>query len=292
VIAEVDLGEPRPAIVLDAVEHVVTSRANGRTYRVQVFRPAAPPPEDGYPVVLLTDGDGTFGVGAMQMCLRGGSELTPALIVGVGYPDRAPAAVHRERSFDLTPATDEALAPPQFQGLALGGAEGFRRFLIEELVPALARTHPCNPRAVTLFGYSLGGLFTLDTLFRRPGAFSAYVASSPSIWWAERQLLRLEPDFLSAVAVGGVRTRLLLTAGGLEETPTTQVYGGWSPEAARSYAEYLLDCRLIGNAREMATRLSAAGPSLPVEFRLLPGEGHGGGIAAAVVRALEFALPV
>ncbi len=39
----------------------------------------------------------------------------------------------------------------------------------------------------TLAGYSLGGLLTLQALFKRPGLFRTYVASSPSIWYGDKQ---------------------------------------------------------------------------------------------------------
>lgn len=46
----------------------------------------------------------------------------------------------------------------------------------------------------TLFGSSLGGLFTLYALLERPEAFNAYIAVSPAIWWDRAILLRLETE--------------------------------------------------------------------------------------------------
>ena len=52
----------------------------------------------------------------------------------------------------------------------------------------------------TPIGHSLGGLFTLSTMFNRPQSFQTYVALSPSIWWNHRVLLRQAQDFVKKLA--------------------------------------------------------------------------------------------
>jgi predicted alpha/beta superfamily hydrolase len=71
-----------------AREQDFTSRVNGRVYRVRVATPYGPPPETGYPVLYVLDGDGYFGsfADAARMRAALGAELPHAAVVGVGYP--------------------------------------------------------------------------------------------------------------------------------------------------------------------------------------------------------------
>ena len=187
-----------PVLVRGSVQFDLASAISGRTYRIFVFQPAAPPPPEGYPVVVVTDGNLNFPIAATMAAafsLRGGK---PALVVGVGYPADDPLAPMHLRNRDLTPATPlsrirqaPGLPPPKLADY--GGADLFRRFLIEELRTAIAADWPVNADDQTLYGHSLGGLFVLETLFAHPASFRGFVASSPSIWWNHRGLLRPRP---------------------------------------------------------------------------------------------------
>jgi hypothetical protein len=46
-----------PVVVSGSIQFDMPSRISGRTYRIFVFKPAAPPPPSGYPVVVLEDED-------------------------------------------------------------------------------------------------------------------------------------------------------------------------------------------------------------------------------------------
>jgi predicted alpha/beta superfamily hydrolase len=66
---------------------------------------------------------------------------------------------------------------------AYGDAEGFHRFMTEELRPLIAQSYRTDPKNQSLMGYSLGGLFALHVLFQHPQSYQGYVIGSPSIWW-------------------------------------------------------------------------------------------------------------
>lgn len=73
-------------------------------------------------------------------------------------------------------ATDSAIAP------RVGGSAAFRRFIREELIPAVdSRYRTTAERGIV--GESLAGLFVMETLLLEPSLFSHYVALDPSIWW-------------------------------------------------------------------------------------------------------------
>ena len=127
-------------------------------------------PEYSYPVLYVMDGDYNFhhitGV-VEQMSLIG--EKIPELIV-VGISDKGHKAyVKNTTPFDTISNKD-------------GQAELFFKFIHQELKPLINHKFRTIDYDI-LFGHSLGGLFTIQTLLNHPKAFTAYIAVSPSLWW-------------------------------------------------------------------------------------------------------------
>jgi predicted alpha/beta superfamily hydrolase len=283
--------------VPNAVQWDVVSKITRRGYRISVFRPLVPPPPEGYPVVYVTDADGFFATAADQMRTREFADLKPAIIVGIGYPTNDLWQTLRLRVRDLTPA------PPRpdymdaykelfgWQGLTpadAGGGELFYRFLIDELRPDIAARYPTNPKDQTLFGHSLGGLFTLDVLLTHPESFSTYVASSPSIMWNNRALLEKIPAFKSIIERGEIQPRLLITAGG-QEKPSAVVERSWSD---RQKQRALREGDMVTNAVSLGAILAGihGGRDYNVVPHVFPDENHMSVPPSSLSRGLTFAL--
>ncbi|MEO8115956.1 MAG: alpha/beta hydrolase-fold protein, partial [Phenylobacterium sp.] len=152
-----------PATTPLSVQFDALSKITGRTYRIYVARPFAPPPKGGYPVIYVMDGDFMWATAAAQARLANLSGGRPALVVGVAYPNVM--ETQTARAFDLTPSTPDAAAMKvaQLTGKPedYGHAEAFHRFLTEELRPLIAGNFQTDPKDQSLIGYSLGGLFAL-----------------------------------------------------------------------------------------------------------------------------------
>ena len=193
---------------------------------------------------------------------------------------------------DLTPETPpEGL--PQRPGMppmapdAVGGAEEFHRFLVEELRPAIARSNPIDQDRQTLFGYSLAGLFTLHVLFNHPRAYRSFAAASPSIWWNDRAVLAGEKALAEAIERGETSPRVMISVGAREQTPSHRPTPGMSREENEAL---LAEARMVDNAWELATRLSRiTGEGYAACFHAFEDEDHLTCLAAAVGRALDFA---
>ena len=270
------------------------SKHSRRTYRISVFEPLTPPPEAGYPVLTVTDASLTFPITATQSGAVGMGGASGALVVGVGYATRDPAEPMRLRMRDLTPPTPlsrihrvPGQPPPKAEDY--GGAEAFRRFLTEELRPVIAAEFKVDPARQTLYGHSLGGLFTLNVLFQHPESFQTYVASSPSIWWNRRALLRLAPAFERRVTAGEVAARVLVMIGALEQTPPAVPPPGMTGAQMRKLGRI---ARMVDNARELGARLAAlqGGPGYAARFVEFGDEDHMSVVPASLSRALAFAL--
>ena len=256
-----------------------TSRINGRVYRVRVATPYGPPPETGYPVLYVLDGDGYFGsfADAARMRAALGAELPHAAVVGVGYPGGDLSAALGRRFLDLTPTEpDEAeKANHTFAtgDLAYAGADDFLEILTEEVRPRIADILPVDLSRQAVFGHSLGGLFVLYSLFRRPDAFSAWLALSPSIWWDGRTVLRGEAGFTAALPALATPPRLFVGVGALEQPVGSPA-------------------RMVDNAVELSARFSALSgpPGWRFASRVFEGETHSSVIWPAINPMLDFAL--
>jgi len=282
-----------PAIVSGAVQFDLPSQATGRTYRIYALKPATPPPASGYPVVFLTDGDLTFGPAVTRAALEGlAMDLRPSLIVAIGYASSERSAWMKLRTSDLTPT-----APPKGENdpvdvAGSGNAERFYRFIMEELRPALAAVAPTDPADQTLYGHSLGGLFAVHVLFTHPDAFRTFVASSPSIWWDHRSVLKEEAAFAAAVNAGKCSPRVLILSAAHEQSiPQGPLPEGMTMEQLKKLVP---EARMIDNARELAERLRAlkGKPPYEVSFHLFEGESHSTVIPGSISRALDFAVGI
>jgi hypothetical protein len=222
-------------------------------------------------------------------------QFAPALVVGVGYPTTDPRELGTLRCRDLTPPTpleNIRITPGQPPATSenYGGSPQFLRFLTEELRPLIASRWSVDPKSQTLYGYSLGGLFTLSALFSDPTAFSTYVAGSPSIWWNDRAVLEGVPDFARRIEAGEASPRVLVSIGAFEQDGTrTPTPPGMTPEAVRALVE---SACMVDNARELGQRLAALDGHGAYEgrFHLFDGEDHQSAMAASIGRALDFAL--
>ncbi len=263
----------RHAFALAGAEEWAFTTRGGRRYRILISRPEGEAPGAGWPVLYALDGNAMFEV------LTGATRFLPqpaqGLVVAIDFP--LDETEPRRRDFEYTLPDPQARYPS-------GGADALLTALVEELRPAIDAAFRTDPARQALFGHSYGGLFVLHALFTRPGAFSTYVAASPSIWWGEGMLLR-EAEAFGARPAPNPPPRLLMTYGELEGRPRPDGPGSAaSPRGARR--------NMAANVRDMAGLLRGmTGHLAALEVQEFPGEGHGSVRAAAAGRAAPFAFP-
>lgn len=261
--------------VLPDTERFSLSDGAGNEFSIFVAHPRAPGGE-ALPVLHLLDANASFGTMVEAVRLRGArpevSGVTPAWVIGIGYPTDQPLDMVR-RTYDYTPPSDRLVLPPRPEGAPwprMGGADRFMDFIETVLKPQLRRRYRIGEGPQTIFGHSFGGLCVLHMLFTRARLFDAYVAASPSIWWNDRFILREERAFAEKMLLPGApASRLLLTSG--------------SDENRGPFADDNGD-----SIRALAERLAAL-PSLSVRHHEFAGEDHGSVLPAAIGRAVGFA---
>lgn len=170
----------QPLVIGDTF--MLDSKVLGEPRRINVFVPTiyGAAIEGPLPVLYMPDGgmaeDFLHVAGLVQVSVGNGS-MRPFMLVGIENTQR-----RRDMTGATTSAEDMKIAP------VVGGSAAFRRFIAEELVPAVEQRYPTtDERAIV--GESLAGLFVLETFFLQPELFDAYIALDPSLWWADQALL-------------------------------------------------------------------------------------------------------
>ena len=169
----------------------VDSRALGEKRPINVHTPVgyASAMRSRFPVLYMPDGglDEDFAhvvntvdsLIALQL-------IRPVIVVGIP---------NTERRRDLTGPTHVAKDSTIAQ--RVGGSAAFRRFIRDELIPAIDRRYrTTTERAIV--GESLAGLFVVETFLREPRLFAHYVAFDPSLWWNQGALV----DSARALVIG------------------------------------------------------------------------------------------
>src|SRR5215471_6707984 len=126
-----------------------------------------------YPVLYLMDSQWDFPLLTALYGEQYYDGFIPEIIIvgitwGGGHPN--PDSL---RARDYTPTKQNGVAQS-------GGADKFLSFMKNELFPFVEKNYSADPHERILMGCSLGGLFTLYTLFTQPDMFNKYVAASPA----------------------------------------------------------------------------------------------------------------
>ncbi|HMH21524.1 MAG TPA: alpha/beta hydrolase-fold protein [Puia sp.] len=185
-----------------------TSSQVGQEYQLYINLPGNYLRDTGktFPVVYLLDGQYDF---PFLTGIYGGQYydgfLPPFIIVGIAWGGKDPD-VGTLRAKDFTPTHIEQM--PQS-----GGGPKFLAFIKKELIPFISSRYRVTEDR-TLIGSSLGGLFTLYTLFNDPSLFQRYILTSPSLAWDNWILRTYEKKYEDNGSSTPVR--LFMGIGGLE----------------------------------------------------------------------------
>ena len=151
-----------------------------------------------------------------------------------------------------------------------GRAWLYGKLLVQELKPFIDQNYRTLPGAENtgLGGSSLGGLVTLSLGLHYPSVFGKLAVMSPSVWWANRAILRQVATFTQQHA-GGIRPKIWLDMG-TEEDQKADIH--------------------VDNVIDLRDALCAEGWALGQDLHFLLDEGAGHNEAAWGYRA-RAALP-
>ena len=169
---------PGPLAIGDTF--TLSSAVLGENRRINVYN--APKERDAKPLPVLYMPDGGLAedflhiAGLLQVSVANGT-MRPFMLVGIENTQR-----RRDMTGPSEDPRDRSIAP------VIGGSGAFRRFMRDELMPAI-RTRYRTTGETAIIGESLAGLFVMETLFQAPEMFDTYIAIDPSVWWNREHLL-------------------------------------------------------------------------------------------------------
>lgn len=272
--------------------HPLTSRSTGESFELWIAHPLRGwASGDGDPprVLYLLDANLFFGMAVemtriMHMLF---GELPPILVVGIAYPDVDPATQSRLRTGHFTPSPDPVFAEaaraftppgtPAPEAPPMGGADDFLDFLRGQVDPWVKHRFTVAEGGATLFGSSLGGLFAVHVLRTAPDWVDHIIATSPSLWWNDEEMLRRVDEGGMGGAVAPERLPdVVLAVGGGEEGPGTP---------------HLNRYKLVTNTRRLFDELSAGRlPARSAHLEIIEGESHTSVVPSALTRGLRRVL--
>ncbi|RZL65820.1 MAG: alpha/beta hydrolase [Variovorax sp.] len=261
-----------------------------RRYHVQLAVPLAAPPQAGYPLLYLLDGNAAFAALTAEELEAMARSGKPLAIAAIGYD--TPLGVDVEaRSYDYTPPVpgERITFDDESRGRLGGGADLFLDLLAQRIRPDVEKRVPADPMRTTLWGHSYGGLLVLHTLFTRPHMFPRYASADASLWWHDGFLLSEEAR---AVPLPAQRTtQLLLMAGSAAQEVASNVQRPLRPGIDPAVAANALARRRVlppDAAERQAERLQKRA-GLAVDWRMFPGVSHGPMRPASIPPTLLFA---
>ena len=271
-----------PFIASEIQTHLIESKFVDQTFEISVQVPISR--TDGserFPVLYLTDSYGGVSFASSTSIMQFGGDIPRFISVGIGYKTEHSLSSLEIRTRDLTQVQSQSSLPPLsgvIQGVpnlnlvkASGGAPEFLRFIREELQPFIDENYPTIPEDRAYWGDSLGGLFGLYVLFNQPDTFNRYIIGSPSIWWADRAIMKDARAFVDSHS--DLPVRLFLGVGALEEQADVPAS---------------LELAMVTNMFQLEALLQSANfEGLELSSNLFPNETHTSVIAMNYIRGVQ-----
>ena len=256
------------------------SKEIGQKFLINVGLPPNYSKENNkYPVVYVTDAGSNFsGLMSSVPLMQLVNDLPHFILVGIDYKSKNSNDSMSLRNRDLTPTNDLVWMSGQKEMYKIfgdlpeaepGGAKKFLEFIDQKIKPLINKNYYTDSSDQTYCGYSLGGLFGLYTLFTSPESFNRYVLGSPSIWWDNKYILKVEEDY--AKDNNKLSANVFLSIGDLEE----------EGEQADTF-------KMISNVKALSKTLQSRNyKGLILKMAILEDETHCSAVSATLNRGLR-----
>ncbi len=267
---------------------VHTLSSGGRRYQVWVDVPrsygSGSQDSSGkrYPVVFVTDASYAFPIVRSIRNLLGakGQNIEDFILVGLDHAEGDTSKAGRSRDYTPSNPLNDPLLTAKDSSLYgqahYGEAAAFRDYIEREVFPLIANQYRADMQRKVYVGHSFGGLFGAFVLVTKPTMFQAYILGSPSLWFDDRMILRIEESYASHRH--DLLARVIMYAG--------------SYETIRPEPRYFKNTDLIRDMQSFERNMqSRRYPHLQIESRVIPDEDHLSVFPALVSRGLLWALP-
>jgi len=144
-----------------------------------------------FPLILILDANAFFESTVSELKFNSFIGLIPkSIVIGVGYKDFTTMDSLRSRDYTFPKAI------PEYEMTLSGGADKFKRFIDQELIPKLMREYQIDMERSVICGHSLGGYFTLyyglKSIEESSFTIKNIVSASPSLHYNHKYLFEME----------------------------------------------------------------------------------------------------
>lgn len=242
--ASADAPKPARTVVGDLKIHRIASRILGGPRNLRIWLPPGydDDPAARYPVLYMHDGQNCFDraisafgeeweIDETLTRLIGENAIAPLIVVGIDN-----AGENRIKEYTYVADSEH------------GGGDGakYAEFLLKEVRPLVEEKFRVRTGPVDTYigGSSLGGLVSLEIARRNPGIFGGVIAMSPSLWWANGQVLaEIEHD------AGGLQDARIWIDMGAAESIARQ------PDSAKRFVEQARQLDRLFSAQQINHQL-------------------------------------
>lgn len=147
-----------------------------------------------YPVAVLNDTGYSVAVASGIVHLMAGRDIEDLIIVGISYSKGDNPLMSRTRDYTPTYAPNEKRGHPDSQQYS-GKAKQYINFISDEVLPLISQTYRIKQDQKIFVGHSYGGLLGANILISNPELFNYYILGSPSFWYDNKVMFRLESDY-------------------------------------------------------------------------------------------------
>lgn len=256
----------KPLVLGHSIE--IQSQELGEKRKLNIYLPEGYNQADTikYPVIYLLDGgmdeDFIHVVGLIQFNNFSWINRVPkSIVVGIENVDRK-----RDLTFVSSVESEKKRYPEA------GQSGNFINFIEKELQPFIDKKYNTSDSKM-LIGQSIGGLFAVEVLLKKPLLFNKYIIVSPSIWWDNGSILNRSSELL--LEKFNRQTDVCISVGKEGLTPSE------IPRVMEVDANLLVE-----------KLKSSKSKSLKVYFDYLPQEDHATISHQAIFNALRLLYPV
>ncbi|CAM4212094.1 sugar phosphotransferase [Stenotrophomonas lactitubi] len=265
-----------PGVVLPDTESLRVHDPIGRDYALWVALPAgyAAHPQKRYPVLYVTDALYSFPLVRSVRNLVGQQGVNIEDFILVGLPPQEGLTSKQSRSRDYTPSNPVRTPAGYYSDdVIYGGAAHYRDFVAAQVLPMVDARYRTDPARRVFAGHSYGALFGAYVLTTQPDMFGTYILSSPSLWFDQGLLPRMQ----DAAVMPSQPIRVLLSVGGYE--------------TVKPGPRYSTGNDMLRQTADFAGQLQGSGRKLQVENIVIDGEDHLTVYPRVITRALLQVLP-
>jgi predicted alpha/beta superfamily hydrolase len=260
--------------------HQLPAQNTGRQYEVWIeLPPSYGKTEKKFPVLFVSDANYAFPLirSIRNRLGAGGQNIEDFVIVGLSYAKEDNPT--DSRSLDYTPTNILAKGKKPGKNLtakAYGGAAFYAEYLRHQVIPFVLNTYQVDPKRKLFVGHSYGGLLGAQILLTQPDTFDTYILSSPSLWFDNKTMFKLEQQY--AAQHKNLKARVQLYAAEFEQVKPGKRY------ASRvNIVEDTLQFEKVLKSRHY--------PGLQIQSQIIADEDHLSVFPSMISRALVKLLP-